>query len=50
MWQVVGSRVEERIVGRLRAALETGAWDSEHGHLRERDSFDGSLRLVISER
>lgn len=50
MWQVVGSRVEERIVGRLRAALESGAWDSAHGHLRERDSFDGSLRLVISER
>jgi SAM-dependent methyltransferase len=49
MWAVVGPEVEERIVGSLRVALESGAWDAEHGHLRERDSFDGSLRLVISE-
>ena len=41
--------VEERIVARLSAALESGAWDAEQGHLRDRDSFDGALRLVISE-
>jgi hypothetical protein len=29
--------------------LHEGAWDAEHGHLRARDSFDGALRLVISE-
>ena len=50
LWAVVGSEVEDRIVSRLRQALESGAWDAEHGHLREEDSFDGSLRLVISER
>lgn len=49
MWELLDEGVEERIVGRLAAALETGAWDAEHGHLRERESFDGSLRLVISE-
>jgi hypothetical protein len=26
-----------------------GAWDAQHGHLRERRDVDGSLRLVISE-
>jgi hypothetical protein len=41
--------VEERIVQRLRAALESGEWDAEHGHLRDQDSFDGALRLVISQ-
>ena len=49
MWQVVGPQVEERVVSRLGAALESGAWDAEHGYLRERDTFDGCLRLVISE-
>jgi hypothetical protein len=49
IWEVVGPAVEDRIVTRLWAALESGAWDAEHGHLRDRDSFDGCLRLVISE-
>ena len=49
MWALVGPDVEERTVRRLALALESGAWDAEHGHLREQQSFDGSLRLVISE-
>jgi SAM-dependent methyltransferase len=49
VWQLLAPGVEERIVERLRAALASGEWDAEHGHLRARDSFDGSLRLVISE-
>jgi len=49
MWALLEPGVEERIVARLHAALESGAWDAEHGHLRGRDSLDGSLRLVISE-
>ncbi len=49
MWALLAPGVEERIVARLAAALESGAWDGEHGHLREQDSYDGSLRLVISE-
>jgi SAM-dependent methyltransferase len=49
MWALLDAGVEERIVAQLAAALESGAWDAEHGHLREQDSFDGALRLVISE-
>jgi len=49
MWALLEPAVEERIVAGLAAALESGAWDGEHGHLRARDSFDGALRLVISE-
>lgn len=49
VWALLEPGVEERIVRRLRAALESGAWDAAHGHLREQDDFDGSLRLVISE-
>ena len=49
MWALLAPGVEERILGRLRAALESGAWDAEHGHLRALDSFDGSLRLVVSQ-
>jgi hypothetical protein len=41
--------VEQRVVDRLRADLDSGAWDAAHGHLRQADRLDGSLRLVISE-
>jgi len=49
MWTLLEPGVEERIVERLRVALESGAWDAQHGHLRALDSFDGALRLVISQ-
>ena len=49
MWALLADEVEERIVARLAAALESGAWDAEHGHLRGQDAFDGALRLVVSE-
>lgn len=49
VWALLEPDVEERIVQRLGAALESGAWDAAHGHLREQDSFDGALRLVISQ-
>ena len=48
MWTMLEPGVEDRIVARLATALETGAW-SEHGHLRQQQSYDGALRLVISE-
>jgi SAM-dependent methyltransferase len=50
IWALVQPHVERRIVDRLAAALASGEWDAEHGHLRERSEFDGCLRLVISER
>jgi SAM-dependent methyltransferase len=49
MWAVLDPGVEQVIVDRLEEALRSGAWDAEHGHLREQESFDGALRLVISE-
>jgi SAM-dependent methyltransferase len=48
MWALVSTEVEERIVGRLRADLESGAWDAAHGQLRAQSEYDGSLRLVVS--
>lgn len=49
MWALLEPEVEQRTVDRLAAALESGEWDAEHGHLRVQESFDGALRLVISE-
>jgi hypothetical protein len=49
MWALLDEGVEERIVARLRRALESGAWDAAHGHLRALGSYAGSLRLVVSE-
>jgi SAM-dependent methyltransferase len=49
MWELLDEAVEERIVERLRADLESGLWDERYGSLREMESFEGSLRLVISE-
>jgi SAM-dependent methyltransferase len=49
LWQLVEPAVEEKIVTRLAADLKSGRWDEEHGTLREQDSYEGSLRLVISE-
>ena len=49
MWALLPPGVEDRIVDRLATALASGAWDAEHGHLRAQRSFDGALRLVVSE-
>jgi SAM-dependent methyltransferase len=49
IWALLTPAVEQRVVERLAAALDSGAWDAEHGHLRAQDSFDGALRLVIAE-
>jgi hypothetical protein len=49
MWAMLDPGVEQRIVARLSAALASGAWDADHGHLRTQDTYDGALRLVVSE-
>jgi SAM-dependent methyltransferase len=49
MWTLLDPDVEQGIVERLAAALDSGAWDAQYGYLREQESFDGALRLVISE-
>ena len=48
MWALLPPGVEQRIVDRLAAALDSGEWDEQHGYLRALDSFDGALRLVVS--
>ena len=49
MWALLEPGVEQRIVERLAGALESGAWDEAHGHLRAEHEFQGALRLVVSE-
>jgi hypothetical protein len=46
---LIGREAEKRIVGRLADDLDSGLWDQRYGHLREMESFEGSLRLVVSE-
>lgn len=48
-WSRLEPGVEQQVVARLADALQSGAWDQAHGHLRAQDSFQGSLRLIISE-
>ncbi len=49
LWALLAPGEEQQMVARLAGALRSGAWDAEHGQLRGRESFDGALRLVISE-
>jgi hypothetical protein len=49
MWALLPPGAEDRIVERLDADLGSGAWDAEHGHLRELTEHEGGLRLVVSE-
>jgi SAM-dependent methyltransferase len=49
IWQLIGPDAEERIFERLATDLGSGRWDEENGELRGQGSYEGSLRLVISE-
>lgn len=40
---------EQTAVAKLRADLESGAWDERYGHLRGMDELDVGLRLVVCE-
>ena len=40
--------VVELAVARVRADLESGAWDARHGDLRRLGAYDAGLRLVVS--
>jgi SAM-dependent methyltransferase len=39
--------VVARVVAAVRRDLESGAWDERYGHLRDLDSYDVGLRLVV---
>ncbi len=49
IWELLEPAAIERIIDRLATDLASGKWDEEHGDLRALDSYEGSLRLVISE-
>jgi SAM-dependent methyltransferase len=49
IWQLLEPSVEDQITDRLAADLASGRWDEENGALRSMESYEGSLRLVISE-
>jgi SAM-dependent methyltransferase len=49
IWELLDPGVEEQIFTRLATDLESGVWDAEHGALREQPSYEGALRLVVSE-
>ena len=48
-WNFVSPEEEAAIIHRLDQSLSDGSWDARYGHLRTQPTFDGSLRLVISE-
>jgi len=48
VWHFVGEPTRERIVGRLREALEDGSWDRKYGHLRTQERYVGALTLVVA--
>lgn len=49
VWGFLAPGEEARIVAHLAADLASGEWDRRHGHLRTQPTYDGSLRLLISE-
>jgi SAM-dependent methyltransferase len=49
-WGFVDRAVEDAFVARLRADLDSGAWDAAHGPLRRQAHYEGSLRLVVRRR
>jgi hypothetical protein len=46
-WSFLAGDTIDRTVQRLRADLDTGAWDRRHGALRSQPEFLGSLRLLV---
>ena len=42
------AEVLARVIARVRSDLASGEWERRHGHLRERDSYDAGLRLLVN--
>lgn len=45
----IDQRAVDAAMARLRADLDSGAWDARYGALRERDELDAGLRLVVAD-
>lgn len=49
VWHMMDEEEVESGLARLRADLESGAWDERHGHLRDAPELDVGLRLLVAE-
>ena len=49
MWSAVAPEVEQRMVDRLAEGLASGRWDAKYGYLRDQDTYEGSVRVVVAE-
>ena len=49
LWHHLSPATIERGQERLRADLQSGAWDERHGHLRSQPELDIGLRLICEE-
>ena len=47
-WSFVSPETATRSVDYLRRDIESGIWDRHYGYLRAMPTFDGSLRLIVS--
>lgn len=47
-WRFVARAEAERGLATLEADLVSGGWDERWGHLRDRPTYQGALRLVVS--
>jgi hypothetical protein len=45
---VLPEAVVEAAIARLRADLDSGAWQRRHGHLSERGAVDLGYRIVVA--
>jgi SAM-dependent methyltransferase len=48
VWPRLPEGVEERAIAALSSDLESGAWDTRHGHLRTEPEHEGGLRLIVA--
>jgi hypothetical protein len=47
-WGFLPEGLEEQLVKRLEADLNSGEWDRKYGHYRTEPYFTGALRLVVA--
>jgi hypothetical protein len=48
VWGFVTAAEQEEAVDRLRADLDSGAWQQQYGRWRDEPFFEGSLVLVVN--
>ncbi|KXS13329.1 methylase [Gonapodya prolifera JEL478] len=47
-WSFIDQAGQQDILEKLKADLDSGEWDRKHGHLREQESYESSLVLVVA--